>query len=213
MVAQASGNILGALGAIGQALLLLIPTAGLLYTLFSLGRRFTMGMWKFGNGSGGRRAISGIAYVAAVAVLGFMWLPELPSSGGGTVSAGPVSVGPFSPVAWQPIQADERGTVQDVVLPASTPAAAVRSKAQSTVGPTPEPTFGAPVTDAQTRGTSEATSVATPVAQLGQTPAATARSANVTPVRTAPAATATAVRATITRTPVRGTLTPTLIPR
>src|SRR5207248_8669961 len=73
MVAQASGNILGALGAAGQTLLLLIPTAGLCYTLFSLGRRFTVGMWNFGRPNAARRLVSGVGYVCAVAMLGFMW--------------------------------------------------------------------------------------------------------------------------------------------
>src|SRR5205807_8677429 len=77
MAAQASGNVLGALGAAGQGLLLLIPTAGLCYTLFSLARRFTVGLWNWGKPNAVRRIVSGVCYVCAVALLGFAWVPQV----------------------------------------------------------------------------------------------------------------------------------------
>jgi putative peptide zinc metalloprotease protein len=207
LAAQASGNVLGMLASAGQAFLLLIPSAGLVYTLIALGRRFITLLWNWGKPNAVRRAVSGVCFVGALALLGFMWLPQVPVPGRARQPA-PVSLGPISPVSWQPIAADERGTVQDAVSDAvvALPAAAPTTE-PATVQPTPQPTSQAtpeltaqptvvpPVTDVQTRGTPEPTSPAT-------TPQSTVQAAEPT------------TQATVQTTPQpRGTLTPTPPPR
>jgi putative peptide zinc metalloprotease protein len=177
VAAQASGNILGMLGSAGQAVLLLIPSVGLAYTLVSLTRRFSLALWNWGKPSAVRRAVSGVCYVCAAGLVGFMWLPQLPLPGRQPQQA-PVSLGPISPVNWQPIAADERGTIQDAVSDAAGPALAapptvepVRSQATplATAQATAQPGVPPPITDVQTRGTPEPTVAATPAAQVQPT--------------------------------------------
>src|SRR5205807_2852946 len=112
--AQSRADILDVAGSSAQAFLLLIPTIGLCYTLFSLGRRLSVALWRWGKTSALRRAVSGVSYLAVAAVLGFMWLPQVPLAGQGRAAA-PVSVGPLSPVRWQPLAPEERGSIQDLV--------------------------------------------------------------------------------------------------
>jgi putative peptide zinc metalloprotease protein len=132
--AQSHADILGVVVASAEGFLLLIPTVGLCYTLVALGRRLTVALWRWGKPSARRRAISGVGYVAAAGLLGFMWLPQVPLPGQ-PAAAAPVAAGVFSPVNWQPIAADERGTIQDVVADV----VAVPPGSDATVQPTPAP--------------------------------------------------------------------------
>src|SRR5207237_10359720 len=54
--AQSHADILSVVVAFAQAFLLLIPTVGLGYTLFALGRRLTIALWRWGKPSARRRA-------------------------------------------------------------------------------------------------------------------------------------------------------------
>ena len=173
VAAKGGGDLLGMLAATGQAVLLLIPTIGLAYTLFSLGRRFTVALWKWGKPTVVRRAVSTVCLLGAAAVLAFMWLPQLPLLGGAPQSA-PVGFGPIRAVSWQPIAADERGTLQDAVSDV------VASPPLASSGARP-----APARDVQPGGTPAAplNANATPAAetsgsQLAPTPPARA---NATP--------------------------------
>jgi putative peptide zinc metalloprotease protein len=220
LAAQAGGNVLGMLGSAGQAVLLLIPTVGLAYTLFSLAKRFTTALWNWGKPSAARRAVSAVCFVSTAGLVGFMWLPQMPLPGRQPQPA-PVSLGPISPVNWQPIAADERGTVQDAVSDAAGPAVAAPPTVEPTTSPatplptapaTPQPTaqpgVPPPITDVQTRGTPEPTLAATPAAQAQATAQPTAQfTAQPTPQ---PVGQATALpRATLTPTPPpRATATP-----
>ena len=222
LAAQATGNVLGMLASAGQAFLLLIPSAGLVYTLLSLGRRFTSALWDWGKPSAVRRAVSGVCFVGALGLLGLMWLPQVPLPGRAQQPA-PINLGPISPVSWQPIAADERGTVQDAVsdtialAPAASPTqepATAQPTAQPTLGQTPqptaEPTVAPPLTDVRTRATPGPTSVATPAA----TPDGSQATPQEAPARTPePALQATPLpRSTPTPTsPPRAT--PTVTPR
>ena len=216
LAAQASGDMLGMLASAGQAFLLLIPSIGLGYTLIALGRRFTTALWTWGKPNAVRRAISGVCYVGALGLLGFMWLPQLPLPGRAQQPA-PINLGPISPVSWQPIGADERGTLQDVVSDAIAPAPAVvptlePRQAQATAQPTPGQTVqpaAPPVTDAQTRGTPEPTPVATAAATSG---GSQATSQAVAPTPAAALQATPLPRSTLTPTP-SSRATPTIPPR
>ena len=211
VAAQTTGDVLGMLGSAGQAVLLLIPSVGLGYTLISLGRRFTSALWNWGKPSAARRAVSAVCFVSAAGLLGFMWLPQLPLPGRAPQPL-PVSLGPISPVSWQPIAADERGTVQDVINDVvAVPSAASAKVEPETAQPapqqtqqatpqqtTPQPTVLPPISDAQTRGAPEATLAAT--AEAPQPTAEAAVQGTTVP------------RATLTRTPPPGG-TPTVPPR
>ncbi|TME33373.1 MAG: hypothetical protein E6I75_15570 [Chloroflexi bacterium] len=159
VAAQTSGDIPDAVASVGQALLLSIPTLGLGYTLFSLGRRFTVGMWNWGKPSVVRRATSAVCLVSAAGLLGFMWA------------------------------ADERGRVQDVVsdVVASGPTTPLveRSTPQSTgdvqTRGTPEPTLAATPAADVTAPLGAATATVLPGAQQTPAPRATTPSGALTP--------------------------------
>jgi putative peptide zinc metalloprotease protein len=198
LAAQAQADVFGMVGTVGQATLLLIPTVGLGYTLVSLGRRFVVGMWRWGRPTAVRRATSAVCLVSAAGLLGFMWLPQFPLF---APSGAPVAVGPISPVDWHPIAADEHGTLHDVV---SDVVPAVGGATPTAVGrPTPEPTAAPPVSEAQSRGTPAPTFATAPVGELA-TPAAATTSESRATATPAPAArgTPTPPRAA-TPTPVR----------
>jgi hypothetical protein len=202
------------LASAGQAFLLLIPSIGLGYTLIALGRRFTTALWTWGKPNAVRRAISGVCYVGALGLLGFMWLPQLPLPGRAQQPA-PINLGPMSPVSWQPIGADERGTLQDVVSDAIAPAVLPTvepRQAQATAQPTPGQTVqpaAPPVTDVQTRGTPEPT----PAATAGATPGVSqATSQAVAPTPETALQATPLPRSTLTPTP-SSRATPTIPPR
>lgn len=182
LAAQSHGDLLGMLGSAGQALLLLLPTAGLVYTLFSLGKRLILGLWHWGDKGPLRRAASSVVMVGAAAGLAFMWWPQASQPAAATAASAPQEPtfggGMFSQVAWQPITATERGTLPDAVggvvgtrqvvaTPVAqttvTPAAEATAPTAATGG-TAAPTVGA-FTDAQTRGTAEPTAQATATVQ------------------------------------------------
>jgi putative peptide zinc metalloprotease protein len=207
--AQASGNVLGMAGAAVQAFLLLIPTIGLLYTLFSLGRRLIRGLWSWGSPNLARRGASLVGIAAAAVLVGFMWVPQV-SLPGGSQQGAPLAGAPSSAagVVWAPIGPEDRGVVQDVVAPA--PAAPPLATVVPTVA-RPAPTAALPITDVQSRGTAQPTLVATPAAQPTAQPVVTAA-----PTTAAVQATAvpTNARVLVTATPpVRATSTPTALPR
>lgn len=169
-VAQGSGDALTLVGSALQAFLLIIPTAGLAYTLFALGRRFSVAVWRWGEPTAARRVVSGLCLLGAAGLMGFMWVPQLPIPGRAPEEA---------QVTWQPIGADERGTVQDAVLPVS-PKPTATSVAQ-------QPTMSVPITDSQAPATLQAT------------PAPSTPAAVVAP-SVAPRATSTATVLTVART-------------
>src|SRR5207248_1076621 len=107
VTAQVHADVLGMGGAVAQSLLLAIPVAGLCYSLFSIGRRFLIWVWTWSQPTLARRAAGGACVLSAAALLGFMWIPQLPRP--------EQPAGPLAPVSWEPIAADERGAIQDAV--------------------------------------------------------------------------------------------------
>jgi putative peptide zinc metalloprotease protein len=214
--AQASGDLLGMLGSASQALLLAIPSAGLVYTLVSIGRRLVAGLWRFGQPSLARRAISGVCYVVLGGLLSFMWIPQVSLSlPGNTNQTNPSGLGPISPVSWEPIGADEPGRIQDVVAiasprpveptPSPRPAVVPTSVAtpQSRGGPdVPSGTTTVVPTGVATQGV--ATQVPPVITESAATPARTA-TARATPTAVGVYATSTVARATPAATATRAT--------
>lgn len=196
----ARGDVLGVLGAAGQIVLLALPTVGLCYTLYSLGRRMLVGLWTWSKPTPARRVAGGLAAMAALLLVGWLWAPQVPFGRG---QPGPM----YDQVQFQPIAANERGTVLDGVAgvvattePAATDVATGTAVPSTTpVGTAVPGAIGTPApTSAPLQATTApiATTQSTAVVQL--TPAATARptTAARTPGSTAtarvPAATAVA---------------------
>ena len=109
--AASGGHYGGVALAVLQILLLALPVAGLGFALFSLGRTAMRLLWNWAKPTPGRRVVGSLATAAIVALLAYLWIPNLPLGGGTS-----------SPVAaqsnWTPIGANERGTVSDALPPA-----------------------------------------------------------------------------------------------
>jgi putative peptide zinc metalloprotease protein len=80
--ARASGDTLGAVSAIVQVGLLLLQAFGLALVIFMIGRRALTALWRWGQGSMGRRAVSSLGTTAALIALVLLWLPANPLAGG-----------------------------------------------------------------------------------------------------------------------------------
>jgi putative peptide zinc metalloprotease protein len=176
VAAQAGGSVLAAAGAAVQAVLLLIPTIGLLYTLFAFGRRLVRLLWAWGRPNLARRGASVLGMVAAAGLVGFMWIPQVSVPGAQpSAGTGSPSTASAAGIVWQPIGPEDRGVVQDVVAPAPTPQATVAAR------PTVAPTAAVPVSDVQSRATPQPTLQTTPTAQVQSTSAPTPRALQTTP--------------------------------
>jgi hypothetical protein len=187
--AASSGDALGIGGAAVNILSLGIPIVGIVLALITFARKGIGGVWGWGGATPARRAASVGILTAGTALLGVLWLPELP-----------FGVTPPTPVQaytrWEPIRPDERGTVSDSfsafvpmgAAPTRSPTAdpAVAGTPQGTPGtPTPDGTPGPAAAGAPTSGTAQATVVSgrtatrTPQPQQG-----TATAGAGTPTRT-----------------------------
>lgn len=103
--ARGTGDVLGMLAALAQAGLLLIPTFGMAFVIYTLGRKMLTGIWHWGDTSPARRAISSVATAAVVALAVLLWLPQIPLIN---------LPGPLSGQAnFTPIRDGERGTFAD----------------------------------------------------------------------------------------------------
>jgi putative peptide zinc metalloprotease protein len=104
--AQASGDVGGAALGVLQLLALGLPSLAILFSGFRFGQRSLRQLWRWSAASSGRRALASAAVLVALGALGWSWLPKGVSPGQGQ---------------YEPIQAEERGTVSDVVLPVQGP--------------------------------------------------------------------------------------------
>ncbi len=170
--AQGSGDILGMGAAGAQAILLLIPTFGLVYVVAKLLKQLLARIWTWSKPSAGRRVVGTFATTAIVALLALLWLPSIPFGDG---QRGPISVR----AGYTPIGPDERGTVSDagIRIPVIRPASNRSNNRQ----------------DAPEVGTGTATASATGTVATTQTPTAAGTT-------TATAGTTTTVTATTTVT-------------
>ncbi|MBV8085606.1 MAG: hypothetical protein JO247_12415 [Chloroflexi bacterium] len=110
--ASASGAYFGAAAAIGQMLLLALPTAGLAYTLVLLARRLFTALWRWSTPTWPRRLAGAAVSCAIAAVLVWLWAPGLPTGPGGRSQPGVA----YAAVAdSQPLGPNDHGTVQDAV--------------------------------------------------------------------------------------------------
>lgn len=93
------GNVIGGAGALLQALILLLPFAGIAYTLVKLGLRIARRSWAWSAESYARRVLVLAGGTAFVALLAWAWLPGK---------------------QYRPIQPGERGTFTDFVASSET---------------------------------------------------------------------------------------------
>jgi putative peptide zinc metalloprotease protein len=181
--AQAAGNILGMASASAQALLLLLPTFGMIFIITKLFKGLFTRIWAWSKPSAGRRVAGTLATGGIVALLAFLWLPSLPFSGG---ERGPL----YAQANFTPIHQNERGTISDSgiripgVPPPSNRPNNQAAPASETGTPTASPTTSATVTvTVTTPATTTVTATTTTTATTTVTPSATS---TPSPVPTSP---------------------------
>lgn len=111
---QAAGNAAGMAVVFGRLLALALPTLGIFYSLFRLGRRLFSSLWRWSAPTPSRRLMGALGTLSVVGLLWWAWAPALPFGLGGRIAA---------PVRFEPIQPGERGTVGDVVAGVVAPSA------------------------------------------------------------------------------------------
>jgi putative peptide zinc metalloprotease protein len=206
-MAQSGGDVLGMAAASAQVLLLALPTVGLAWTLFNLGRTAARLVWSWSKPTPLRRAIGAIGTLGALGLVVMLWAPQLPFGAG---APGPLYE--RTQKQFQPIAPEERGTVPEAVgapplerlgplpnqIPARqpTPATTGTPGAQGTPGATSAPgtpgTGGTPGTP-RTSSTSQATPArgaptAAPTASSRGAPTAVPRGVPAAAPTTAPTA-------------------------
>ncbi|MGI8688450.1 MAG: hypothetical protein ACR2M3_07705 [Thermomicrobiales bacterium] len=186
--------------AVLQILLLALPVAGLGFALFSLGRTGMRLLWNWAKPTPGRRVVGSLATAAFAALLVYLWVPSLSFGGGSNAVAARNN--------WQPIPADERGTVSDA-LPQAVPVPFRSPPLTASTAAPPRASMAAPSGAPDVAGTSGA--VGTPGANGTPGTAATVTAAGT--ATGTPSASATP-GATPTVTPAASTPTvaPTAIP-
>ena len=109
---DAAGQLIGKLGeAFGKGDLVLVaaivlqlvfialPTIGIGLIIFNLARSIVLLLWRWGHTSPARAAVTSVGAAAAIAVLLFLWVPQLGITVAGVRSGQLTSqVGPFEPV-------------------------------------------------------------------------------------------------------------------
>jgi len=125
------GDAVGATLAGVQTVLLAIPTLGMVYLIFRVARGLLRKVWVWSNPTPARRMVGSVATVAALALVGFLWAPQLPHGGK------PSSLYRDTATAFRPIAPDERGTIGDGIRDLPLPSA---SRAGHAVAPSPAAT-------------------------------------------------------------------------
>lgn len=125
------GDAVGATLAGVQTVLLAIPTLGMVYLIFRVARGLLRKVWAWSNPTPARRMVGSVATVAALALVGFLWAPQLPHGGK------PSSLYRDTTTAFRPIAPDERGTIGDGIRDLPLPSA---SRAGHAVAPSPAAT-------------------------------------------------------------------------
>lgn len=235
-LARDSGDAAGMAAAIAQTGILALPTLGLIYSLFGMGKRATKGLYAWSKPTPLRRMAGSTIGVVAVALLAYLWVPQLPSGGG------PNSAAANARSPWTPIRSDERGRIQDAardlpvvsaVIPATVPTwlrvpdvarpatvgprdIAAPQVAVATSTPTPTPTL-TPTLPPTATATATVNVIAAP--PPAPSPTATSSPPTVPPTATNPLPTSTPSpvptappTARPTKTPVPPTSTPKPLP-
>jgi putative peptide zinc metalloprotease protein len=200
--AEASGDVLGMGAALGQLLLLAIPTVGLAYTLLLLAKRFVLGVWRWSQPSWPRRATGGLAMAGLATLLAWLWWPGVPFGTSRPGQGGPAYAAASSD--FRPISNEEHGTVEESVtttwwnVPAPTPARpdiSARATPQGSATPSPEASASAEAS-ASPEASPSVQASSSPSPSLSPQPAA---SVPAGAVATRPAATATRAPAATSR--------------
>ena len=137
--AASGGDVLGAAGAIGQSLLLLLSVGGVLFSLYRILTGLGGFLWRWSAASRLRRALAGLAAVAFAGLLCALWVPQMPFLWN---RPSPL----YQPDALKPIGRDERFSIgdahagvvvrrtADAELPAWVPGARPRTRVAPAVG-------------------------------------------------------------------------------
>jgi putative peptide zinc metalloprotease protein len=156
-----------------QLLLLLLPAAGITYTVVRTARRAAGGAWRWSRGSAGRRAVVLLAGLALAAGLAAAWWPD------GRVT---------------PYREGERSTVQQQVRSISTVGAGTPLLRSPQEAQQPLPPAVEPAGDTTTGESAPAEQEATPTTAPATTPSATPSPSSASAAPTAsPSASPTAV--------------------
>jgi putative peptide zinc metalloprotease protein len=110
--ARASGDGLTSVSSIVQIALLWLQALGLAMVIFMIGRRALTALWRWGQGSMGRRAVSTFGTATAFLALVALWLPANPLANN---EPGPL----YSATTNQfvPIPPTARGNLGDIITP------------------------------------------------------------------------------------------------
>ena len=218
--AQHSGAALGMATAAVQIGLLALPTLGTVYMLVRLGRTAGVALWRWSQPTPGRRALGSTISVAAVALLAFLWAPQLPF---GREQHGVAARGPLYAAVqdnFVPIAPHERGAIPDVlhdvivVQPPGgapvvvTPAPVMPGgRPAGTPGNAPAPALTPTTVLTPTVPLAGTTTPTAPAGATGTAPTATtaAPGGGVTPAPSPTAAAGTTPTAAPTVAPARGT--------
>lgn len=223
--AQRVGSVSGSVLPIVQLALLALPTLGLVYALYLLGKRALVALWTWAQPSTARRGVATLATAAGAGLLVLLWLPQLPFTRG---VPGPLYAGITTA---QPLTGADRGRIVDVVSSAPAPPRVTTSNPPGAGGPnvggaavpvqTPTPTLAPTVVQAAgptATGTVAPTAASTVPVTPAQTPTASATVAPtqdpmVTPPANAPTAPVSGAAPTAGGSgPAPATVTPSPMP-
>jgi putative peptide zinc metalloprotease protein len=199
--AQSEGNVLAMLSSGVQAVLLAIPTFGVLFVFYTLLKRLGGAIWRWSQPSTTRRSIAAFGTTVAIVLLAWSWAPDIPLLPGD-------NQGPAYRAAranFRPIQPTERGTVRDAGIRAPRIAIPITPRAprQPAVGvdgltPTTE---ASPSVESTVTTTTEPGQTATPVETRTATPGSTRTPASSPTPTERPTGTPTATNVPPTVTP------------
>ena len=175
--ARGQGSVLGMVSAVAQLAILSLPTAGLIYSLVRFGKRIALAIWTWSKPTPTRRVVGGLGTLGALALVGYLWAPQLPF---GIGRPGPL-YGPTQ-ASFVPIAPEARGTVFDAVstVPLDPPAPAP-AVSQPMPAPSPSPNAGSSGVSAPSSSASPA-----PVAPDAAATASPVPASAATPTRSAP---------------------------
>ena len=197
--AYGQGNVLSLVADAVQILVLALPTFGTLFVLYRMARGGAAWGWSWSKGSAGRRAVAGLAGVAIVGLVAFLWIPQLPPA----LFARRSQATAQAQSPWRPISESDRGIVQEAapafaaglvpdVQPVAQPpvragnavapaAATITASAIPTTSATATPSATASRTPVPTVVGSSGEGCASPVPRVGTSPGAAVASATPCP--------------------------------
>ena len=102
------GDVLNLLAIAVQMVLLALPAFALMFTLFNLGKRVVVAVWNWSKPTPARRIAGAFGSLAAVALLVWLWAPQLPFIG---LGPGPL----HGTINFEPIRPNERFALGDII--------------------------------------------------------------------------------------------------